>query len=192
MQKLDPRHLLVNVVKILRRLKIPYIITGGMAVLIWGRPRFTADIDIVVELKVQDIDKIEQGLKSLGDKNYISKVDIQRALVNKSEFNFIDGETGVKIDFWILKDDNPFDQSRLKRRVAKNIMGERVYFSSPEDLILIKLLWHKISPSSRQVDDVASILKISGDKINMRYLKEWAKNMNTSKILNDLLKNKKL
>jgi len=36
----DPKNLLVNIAKILKELKIPYIITGGMAVLVWGRPRF--------------------------------------------------------------------------------------------------------------------------------------------------------
>ncbi len=54
-EQIDPRHLLINIARILKQLKIPYIITGGMAVLIWGRPRFTADIDIVVELKKKDM-----------------------------------------------------------------------------------------------------------------------------------------
>jgi len=53
MQSEDPRHLLVNIAKILERLKIPYMVTGGMAVFIWGRPRFTADIDMVIEFKLE-------------------------------------------------------------------------------------------------------------------------------------------
>jgi hypothetical protein len=42
-----PRELLIEIAKILDKLKIPYLVTGGIAVLIWGRPRFTADIDII-------------------------------------------------------------------------------------------------------------------------------------------------
>ncbi len=67
--------------------------------------------------------------------------------------------------------------------------GEKVYFSSAEDLILMKLSWYKISPSDRQLDDVKSILKISGDKLDARYLNKWAKKLGVLKILNRL-KNK--
>jgi len=51
MELIDPRQLLVKVAKVLDNLSIPYVVTGGMAVTIWGRVRFTADIDIVIELK---------------------------------------------------------------------------------------------------------------------------------------------
>jgi len=67
----NPRYLLANIAKILKRLEIPYIITGGMAVLLWGRPRFTADIDIVIELKEKYIDKLETALRELGEARYI-------------------------------------------------------------------------------------------------------------------------
>lgn len=46
-EETDPRKLLIKIAKILKELKIPYLVTGGVAVLIWGRPRFTADIDIL-------------------------------------------------------------------------------------------------------------------------------------------------
>jgi len=59
---IDPRQLLVVVAEILDRLKIAYLITGGMAVVVWGRPRFTADIDAVVELKAEDIDSLAEEL----------------------------------------------------------------------------------------------------------------------------------
>lgn len=189
MEQIDPRHLLINVARVLNRLKIPYIITGGIAILIWGRPRFTADIDIVIEIKETDIDNLERGLLKVSKSGYVDINLMRQAIMNKSEFNFIDGETGVKVDFWILKEGDFFDASRIKRRVAKKIFGEKVYFSSAEDLILVKLSWYKISPSDRQLDDVKSILKISGDKLDIKYLNKWAKKLGVLKILNKL-KNK--
>ncbi len=187
MKQIDPRDLLVDIAKILNRLKIPYIVTGGIAVLIWGRPRFTADIDIVVELKEDDIDNLERGLSKLGKAGYFDTDLMRQALAKRSEFNFIDWTTGVKVDFWILKENDAFDASRIKRRVAKKIFGEKVYFSSAEDLILIKLLWHKMSPSERQLDDARSIFRISGEKLDMKYLTQWAKKLGVFKILNKLL-----
>jgi len=65
-QTIDARHLLVNIAKILERLEISYLVTGGMAVAMWGRPRFTADIDIIVELKPENVNSLEKALKEFG------------------------------------------------------------------------------------------------------------------------------
>ena len=95
----DPRHLLVKVARILDRLDIPYAVTGGMAIYVWGRPRFTADIDIVVLLKVLRVGELTRALSRLGEAGYISEDAIRRALETHGEFNFIDGESGIKGDF---------------------------------------------------------------------------------------------
>ncbi|MBU1137036.1 nucleotidyltransferase [Patescibacteria group bacterium] len=186
MSQEDPKNLLVNIAKILKELKIPYIITGGMAVLVWGRPRFTADIDIVVELGQNKVDQLEKALLSLSDIGYFDKKAVKEAINNKNEFNFIDGNTGIKVDFWVLSDDS-FDLSRLKRRKIKKVLGENIYFSSPEDLILIKLKWYKESLMSRQIEDVESILKISNKKIDFKYLKKWARKLSVLKILEEVI-----
>ena len=187
MKEADPRHLLVKISRLLKRLRIPYLVTGGIAVLVWGRPRFTADIDIVVEFKEKDLKRLEKGLLKLGKSGYVEIASMRQALADEGEFNFIDGETGVKIDFWLIKKKDLFDLSRLKRRVAKNILGEKIYFTSPEDLILIKALWYKMSPMSRQLEDIESILKISEKKLDREYLRKWIKKLNLSEILSDLI-----
>lgn len=55
---MDQEKLIKQIGKILADLNIPYIITGGIAVVVWGRPRFTADIDIVVELEQKKIKQL--------------------------------------------------------------------------------------------------------------------------------------
>ena len=173
MEQIDPRHLLVRVAQILDELDIPYIVTGGIAVFVWGRPRFTDDIDIVVELKTEKIDQLAEKLQSLSEASYADANMMRDALRHQGEFNFIDGSTGVKVDFWISKEDE-FNRNRFARKVTKNILGKDIYFISPEDLILAKLRWQQISPSSKQFEDVESIFKISGDQLDLEYLAEWA------------------
>ncbi len=187
MEQIDPRHLLVKIAKVLDRLNIPYIVTGGMAVLIWGRPRFTADIDIVIALKPEKIGDLEKALLELSRAGYVDKEAIKQALERRGEFNFIDGETGVKVDFWIEKGAK-FDLIGFERKKTKIIKGQRVYFISPEDLILSKLLWYKSAETSRHLEDIESILKISGEKLNMRYLKQWAIKLGVSGILKKIKK----
>jgi hypothetical protein len=173
---------------ILKRLKIPYIITGGIAVVIWGRLRFTADIDVVVELAPQKISQLAKMLLDIDKYSYVDEFAIKRALERKGEFNFIHSGSGLKVDFWILKDDN-FDRERIKRRIHKKIGGQTLYFSSPEDLILIKLQWYKKTESTRQLEDIESILKIQ-KKLDLNYIKRWAKIQSTAKILKSLLNKK--
>ncbi len=178
----DPLELLTGIARILKAMRIPYIVSGGMAVLIWGRPRFTADIDIVIELQRKDIEEFEWALKALGRKGFIDKDTIIEALSTQGEFNFIDGTTGVKVDFWILKD-SAFDISRIKRKIKKTILGETIWFSSPEDLILIKADWYRESQSSRQIEDIESIFSISGDILDRKYITRWAEVLGVSDIL---------
>jgi hypothetical protein len=147
-----------------------------MAVLVWGRPRFTADIDLVVEFKKTDVERLAHALQQLGEQGYVDRQMMQEALERGGEFNFIDGVSGMKVDFWVLKD-SAFDRSRLQRRVAQKILGETVYFSSPEDLILAKLLWFKEAPMSRQAEDIVSVLKISGDQLDQAYLRMWTQKL---------------
>lgn len=174
METIDPRQLLVRVANILDQLNIPYLVTGGMAVLVWGRPRFTADIDIIIKLKTNDIDSLASALMEISEFGYVDKDVMQEALSNHGEFNFIDGESGVKVDFWVVNQ-KAAGVDEFSRGTAKEILGQKVYFISPEDLILSKLRWYKISPSSRHLEDIESVLKIS--KVDKRYLKNWVEKL---------------
>lgn len=182
----DPYQLLAEIAKILKSLHIPYMVTGGVAVLIWGRPRFTADIDMVVELKSRDVSMLAKNLKDVGTGSFIDEDVMKEALAQHGEFNFIEGDTGLKVDFWILNTNDDFDISRFKRIVHKIIGGERIAFTSGEDLILQKLKWYRESGSSRQLEDIESILNISGKDLDYAYLKKWAKIFDTFDTLNRL------
>ena len=187
MEKIDPRLILIQVAKILDDLEIPYIVTGGIAVLVWGRPRFTADVDIIVEMKESKVDVLKNALMSLSEYGYIDRDAMIEALKNKGEFNFIDGFTGVKVDFWVTRG-GELGQLEFKRKKIKTILRKKVNFISPEDLILRKLVWYKESQSSRHLEDVHSELKISNDIIDKKYLKKTAIKLNVLDELNSLLK----
>jgi len=176
--------LLTQISAILDKLNIPYAITGGMAVSVWGRPRFTADIDIVVELMPKNINSLAKELLEIDKDVYVSEEAMQEALERKGEFNFIHPQSQLKVDFWIVK--NNFNKQEIKRAIPKKIEGHKINFVSPEDLILSKLLWYQQSESTRQLEDIESVLKIS--KIDMNYIKKTAEKQETLEILNELLK----
>lgn len=186
MEEIDPRHILAKIAEILGVLRIPYAITGGMAVYVWGRPRFTADIDIVIEFGAKDITLLTKALKQIDENGYVDAGSMRWAIERNGEFNFIDSVSGIKIDFWVLGNDE-FSKSKLQRKAAKIIDGRTVYFLSPEDLILSKLLWAKDSGSELQLKDVKSIITFQ-KKMDLKYLRKWANIHNTLSILEELLK----
>jgi hypothetical protein len=186
MKSRDPNQLLVELVKILNRLKIPYMVTGGIAILLWGRVRLTSDIDVIIELKKEQIKSLREALLPLSKAAYVDVDAMEEALKTNGEFNFIDGDSGLKIDFWILKDNDPFDVSRFKRRVYEMSFGERVAFTTAEDLLLAKLKWFSESNSLRQWEDVESIIKVSGPKFDRAYLREWADKLGLTKLIKKL------
>lgn len=182
---MEIEELVVKIGKILDELKIPYAITGGFALAIWGRPRFTADIDLVVEILPSKLDRLANELLLVDKGVYIDKDAMEDALQKHGEFNFIHPASGIKVDFWVLKDDL-FSRTQIKRRVGKKVIGKKIFFVSSEDLILSKLTWYTKSQSTRHTEDIEAVLKRQ-KKLDFRYIKKWARVQSTEKVLNSLL-----
>lgn len=144
---------LKKVARILQQLKIPYLVTGGVAIVVWGRPRYTADIDLIIELKKEKVKKL---LAALSKDGYIDEQAVNDAIKFKGEFNFIDYDSGMKVDFWILEDSD-FDRSRLNRAIVRKIFGQKIFFSSPEDLILKK--WAKKQKTFELLQEMISLVE---------------------------------
>lgn len=183
---MDLHELLVRVGKILNDYEISYAVTGGYAVSVWGRPRATFDVDIIIELRLSEIEIIRAALKSISKISYIDEDAMKEAVIRESEFNFIYPENNLKVDFFVMGSDQ-FSKQKIARRIALEINNEKVYFVSPEDLILSKLIWYKDGHSTRQLEDIESILKIQKDKLDFDYLRKWASDQSTDEILQSLL-----
>lgn len=179
---MDLVSLLKIVVNRLEKAGIPYMITGGFALNFWGHPRTTHDIDIVIEAKKEDKEKIINLFK---DDFYVSKEAVEDAIEHQFTFNILHLKSGAKVDVWLVKKD-PFRILEFKRKLKKKFFNKEFFIISPEDLILSKLLWYKEGESSRQLEDIKSILQTS--KINLNYIKSWAEKQSTIEILNKVIK----
>lgn len=184
---MDFQNLILEIARILDTLKIPYAITGGYAVSIWGKPRSTFDVDMIIEFPQSKIYVLAEALRKISELSYVDENVMAHAVERKGEFNFIHTESGIKVDFFVLKND-AFSRLKLQRRVAKVIEDKKIYFLSPEDLILSKLLWRKETESELQLRDVESIMKFQ-KKLDWKYINKWAKIHNTIHTLNTLHKN---
>ena len=182
-----PEELLAKIVEILDDLGIPYAITGGFAISVWGKPRSTADIDIIVERAEKNIKPLVKKIVEIDKNVYADEDMIRGALVRNGEFNFIHPDSGMKVDFFVLAN-NPYNKLKIRRAILRDVFGvTKAYFVSPEDLILSKLLWAKDSDSWKQKEDIKTVLDNSKIRLDFKYIKSWAEKQRTIDILNKLL-----
>lgn len=160
----------------LNTLQIPYMVTGGSAVGFWGHIRTTMDIDLVIQMRSNQADAF---LASIKDEAYVDDDVVKTAIQNKSMFNIIPNETLFKVDIIPLDENNTYEKEKFNRRVKINLRNREIYISSPEDLIISKLVWSKnAGGSERQIADCESIWKINQENLGIDYIKEWVQILN--------------
>lgn len=187
---MNPEELLKSITEVLAELKIPYAITGGFAASVWGNPRSTADIDIIIELMEKNVGPLTKKVSSL-DKNFYVDEDMARdAVIHKSEFNFIDPDCGLKVDFFVM-DNTSYNKLKIKRAILRDLYGAKALFVSPEDLILSKLIWSKETYSQKQFEDIKTVLRNKEIKLDYNYINKWAEKHGTIEILNKLIEENK-
>ncbi len=162
---------------------IDYMIVGSLAASAHGFERSTHDFDMVVILPKESIPALG---RFLGEGFYLDEETAREAVERGDMFNVIHYDSGLKIDFWMLKDDE-FSRTQFSRRLSAEVLGMPCYVESPEDTILSKLLWNQITPSERQLGDVAGILRIQKGKLDYGYLREWAARKGVLDTLNKLI-----
>lgn len=177
MQELD---ILKIVLERLNKAGIKYMLTGSVALAHYVQPRMTRDTDIVVELALEDADKIYELFK---DDFYIDRESVNEAINQQTSFNIIYNALPTKFDF-IIRKNSPYRKLEFKRRKKITFEGIRACVVSIEDLILSKLYWAKDSGSEMQLSDVRLLL--TSKDIDSEYLKEKAKELNIVSLLKEI------
>jgi len=179
------QELLKHLINTFESLSIKYFVTGAMASIFYGEPRFTNDIDVVADIREEHIPGLLKFFSE--DEFYLSEDAIRDAIRHKYQFNIIHPSAGLKIDIIIHKEDD-FDNSRFKRIKRITPFEEiEAHFSSPEDVIIMKMKYYKEGESAKHIRDILSILKISGNIIDKDYINHWAEKLNLLAIWNDIL-----
>jgi hypothetical protein len=175
--------LLADCLARLNRLPLDYYLTGSMASNYWGIPRTTHDLDFVIRVPPSTVPALVNEFS--GD-YYIDRAAVMAAFSPPYQFNAIDTRSALKVDFW-LPTPAPFDQEMFKRRVSKTISGVHAWIATPEDVILHKLLWNKITPSDRQLRDAAGIWAVQVATLDRAYLERWGAELKVEDTLNQIM-----
>ena len=147
------------------------MLTGSLVSSIQGEPRATHDIDITVTMTG---DKIEAFLREFPSEEYYYDLESAKLAMGREDmFNILVIDSGDKVDIWAITK-SAFDQSRFARRQSISLFDLDVKISSPEDTILMKLLWAKMSGGSeKQLFDAAKVYEMQMDILDNTYISAW-------------------
>ena len=180
-----PRSLVDTFVSRLEKLEISYVVTGAVASIIYGEPRLTNDVDLIMMMKTEDIERFVQAFPS--NEFYcppaeVLKIEIRRP--QRGHFNLIHHDTGTKADIYLAGEDELHRWALSKRRDMV-VEGERVRVAPPEYVIVRKLEYYREGGSEKHLRDIAGMVELSSDEIDFKVLeefvqryrleKEWAK-----------------
>lgn len=157
------------------------MITGAVASVIYGEPRLTRDVDLVVDLRAGDAERLTSAFSP--DAFYVPPLDVVEEEARRSpggHFNLIHLETALKADCYVAGED-PLHGWAMGRRVQHDVGGEAVWVAPIEYVILRKLQWHRETGASRHLEDVRSMLRISGLGVDSAALGEWVSRLSLEK-----------
>jgi len=158
--------------------QIAYMVSGSVASMVYGEPRLTNDVDIIVALatpRAGDIEKLFPLSDFYCPPAEVIAVETRRPL--RGHFNIIHHETGHKADIYIAGSD-PLQAWGLRhRRAVEVISGTSLWIAPPEYVILHKLEYYREGRSEKHVLDIRGMLDVSGDALDHEFLLEQLERM---------------
>ena len=156
----------------LERLGVPYFVTGSIAAMTYGEARGTIDVDLVVTLRRDQVAELVRAFPQADF--YVSEDAARQAVHARSQFNVLQPATGFRIDFMVAEK-TPFNDSRFSRRSRRQLSDRcEAWVASPEDIVLMKLKYHRQGGSTKHLRDIAGMFDVSGESIDIGYIETWA------------------
>lgn len=158
-----------SVLLALNRNRVHYLVIGGLAVNLHGVPRTTADLDIIVDMTDDNLNRLVRALKSLGYRptvpvrleDFVSADNRQRWRREKGMVVFAvrrDGSDPLTVDIML---DSPIDFVKAYRR-RKRVSADdvKVPVVNIDDLIRLKRLAFR----EQDVSDIRALRQVRAEK----------------------------
>ena len=143
---------------------LPYMIIGGQAVLLYGEPRLTRDVDVTLGVSPDRLSEVQDLLAALG---WEILAEASAEFVKKTMvLPCLDPQSGVRVDF--IFSFSPYERQAIERARSVQVGNASVHFVSPEDLIVHKV----IAGRPRDLEDARAIL-LKNPEIDLPYVEHW-------------------
>jgi hypothetical protein len=146
--------------------ELEYLVIGGQALLLYGEPRLTQDIDITLGVGPEALDRLQTIVKQLGLRLLVEEVEpfVQRTWVLPVQ----DPDSGIRVDF--IFSSSEYEREAMRRARSVTIEGYPIRFASLEDLIVHKV----VAGRPRDLEDLRGVLRRQRD-VDRDYVRRWLK-----------------
>jgi hypothetical protein len=155
------------------RAGIRYMIGGSVAVIFYGEPRLTHDVDLIVFLTPPDIPRLAAIFPS--PDFYLPPSDVITLELNREQrgsFNILHIPTGFKADIYLTGRD-PLNAWGFRSKRQVEFQQETIALAPPEYVIVRKLEFFREGGSEKHLRDIRSMLAISAKQIDRASIQEW-------------------
>jgi predicted nucleotidyltransferase len=160
--------LIIKVSSTLDESNMSYMVIGGQAVLLYGEPRLTKDIDITLGAGIADLDNLLSAIKQIPLQILVE--DVQSFVKQTMVLPAMHEPTGIRVDF--IFSFTPYEAQAIKRAKLVEMRGQRVCFAAVEDLIIHKIF----AGRPRDIEDVRKIL-LKDHKLDIQYTEKWLREL---------------
>lgn len=176
MKKIE--EVLETTVRYLNRENIDYVFIGGIAVMVYGNPRTTVDLDLVIEVDKEELEDFADYLSEQGF--FADFEDMKQAFREKSHFSAEEEDSLFRLDVKGVYE--PKERITLQNRNEIEYEGMEVYVASPEDTIANKLYYG----SEQDIEDAESVYVRQEEKLDDEYLEERCEALGVEEELRDM------
>ncbi|MBI5508800.1 MAG: hypothetical protein HY903_08615 [Deltaproteobacteria bacterium] len=173
----------------LARAAIEHFVTGSVAAMVYGEPRLTLDIDIVIHLDGAKVDALCAAFPL--ERYYCPPPEVIRVEIareSRGHFNLIHHETGLKAACYPLGHDELHIWA-LAHCLTVELDGERTMQVAPAEYVLVrKLEYYRAGGSEKHLRDIDAMLRISGGTIDLALVRAQAEPLGLTASLDDVLK----
>ena len=152
---------------------VRYFVSGSVAAMLYGEPRVTLDIDLVVFLRPADNDRL--ALIFPAPEFYVPPAEViavEAARERRGHFNIIHAESGLQADFYTANRDELHGWAF--RRTQQYAIGDlTVSVAPPEYVIVRKLEYFREGGSEKHLRDIRGILAVTGELLDQAELLQW-------------------
>ena len=157
---------------------VRYALMGGVAVSAWGQPRATADVDVLVSLRIEQVPRFAVALRSEG--LVVDERDFEDAFRDDSHVTIFDDKSPFHVDCKIARGE---ESAEVDRAVEVAYEGERLRLVAPEETIAFKLKFG----SPQDVQDARSILVRQEGRLDLARLRDLARRLGVEKALDEMM-----
>ncbi|MFQ5743635.1 MAG: nucleotidyl transferase AbiEii/AbiGii toxin family protein [Acidobacteriota bacterium] len=148
----------------LRQRDLPFMLIGGQAVLLHGRPRLTEDIDITLGLDPTHLPSVLDVCASLG---LVPLPEDVESFVRETFVLPAREESGIRVDF--IFSTTSYEREAIARAEHQELEGVLVPFATAEDLIIHKLF----AGRAQDWEDAVSVVRRKGREVDWQYIERW-------------------